>query len=59
MDQFENLEAFLREVERLQEAHALLEEVWTALGPYFMPGAKLTPELESKLQKYFAFDDGE
>lgn len=59
MEEFEHLEAFLADINRLKQAQTLLEEVWSALGPYFTPGTKLPTELQSKLQQYFRFDDGE
>jgi hypothetical protein len=59
MREFPNIQALLNEIGDLQQARDLLEEVWHALGPYFEPGKKLPPELESKLQRYFEFDDSE
>lgn len=39
-----------------QEAHELLREIWLYLGPYT---EHLSPELRTKLQTYFSFDDSE
>lgn len=48
--------ALLDELERAEKSKKLLEEIWLELGPYT---DKLPPELLSRMQDYFGFNDSE
>lgn len=50
------LKGFLSDVEKLQQAQELLEEIWCELDPY---NNSLSRELNRKIHSHFDFDDSE
>lgn len=53
------IEKFLEEIERLQEAHEILEKIWLELDAYNPNSKKISPETWNKVRDYFKFDDSE
>jgi hypothetical protein len=57
------LDAVLRDISKLREAHDLLEELYLALGPYGLPDFQHAEgnirSWRSRVQQYFHFDDSE
>jgi hypothetical protein len=52
-----NLNDFISEIQHLQEAKELLEQVFLEVGPY--GDGKISRELRSKINDYVKFDDSE
>jgi hypothetical protein len=60
--EFENLDKFVSEIEKLKKAHKLLERVWLSHGTYRLReylSDGLYPEIINEIEKYFDFDDSE
>jgi len=55
------IEAIVKELETLQRAKVLLEEVYLELGPYAAntKDLKIKSETWNKVRKFFKFDDSE
>lgn len=49
------LDNFLKEIEKLKEASALLEQIYLAIGPH--NSKKISPELMESLNTFFHFSD--
>lgn len=52
-----NLNDFIEEVQHLQEAKKLLEQVFLEIGPY--GNGQISSELRWKINDYMQFDDSE
>lgn len=48
---------FMEELQTLHEGFALLEKIWSDVGPY--KNGKISDETWSKVRNYFQFDDAE
>lgn len=48
----------IAELQQLQQAKALLEQVWAEIGPYSKE-TQISNDLQVKLQTYFKWDDSE
>lgn len=57
MINFETLEKTLEEINKLQEAYMLLEQVYLEHGPYGVD--PISDELRYKINDFFGFDDSE
>ncbi len=57
MNVFKNIEMLMMEIEKLQEAHSLLERVYNGIGPYGY--GKIDEKTRYDLNDYFGFDDSE
>jgi hypothetical protein len=51
------IDKLLEELNRLQEAEALLKEIYSEIGPYNK--APIWDQTMTRLNKYFKFDDSE